>query len=105
MSTTAALAAVVVVGLLTYAARAVPIVALADRKFPPEVERALKYVGPAVLSALIVSLLAGGEGVRGVDVEEVAAVLVGCVVAVRTKNLITSLVAGMIVLWILVAVF
>ena len=103
MTTAAALTAVLVVGALTYTARAGAIVLLADRQFPPEVERALRYVGPAVLSALVISLLAGGEGVRGVAAEEIAAVLVGCLVALRTKSLIASFVAGMVALWVLAA--
>ena len=100
MSTAAALSAVVSVGLLTYASRAGLIVLLADRTMPTQVERALRYVGPAVLSALVVSLIAGGEGISGVDGTEVAAVATGGLVALRTKNLIAALAAGMIVLWL-----
>lgn len=103
MTTTAAIAAVLSVGALTYLARAGLIVVLADRTIPAEVGRALRFVGPAVLSALVVSLIAGGEGVDGVEPEEVAAVAAGCLVAARTRNLIASLVAGMVVLWLLVA--
>lgn len=99
MSAVAAAAAVVAVGLLTYASRAGLIVALADRSLPSELLRALRFVGPAVLSALVVSLLAEGDGISGIDPEEVAAVVAGGVVAWRTRNLIASLVAGMVVLW------
>ena len=102
MTIGAALAAVLAVGTLTYAARAAPIVLLADRTMPREVQRALRYVGPAVLSALVISLVAGGEGIGGVQIEEVAAIAAGCLVAARTKNLIASLAAGMGVLWILI---
>ena len=43
--------------------------------------RALRYVGPAVLSALTVNLIAGGQGIERRDRQEVAAVGVGVVVA------------------------
>lgn len=105
MSLLAAVAAVLSVGALTYVARAGPILLLADRPLHPEIQRALRYVGPAVLSALVVSLLAGGQGIGGVDPEEVAAVAAGCLVAARTRNLIAALVAGMVVLWVLIWLF
>lgn len=101
MSVAAAAAAVLTVGVITYGARAGPILALADRAMPAELQRALRYVGPAVLSALVVSLLAGGRGIRGVEVIELVAVAAGCLVAARTRNLIASLAAGMTVLWAL----
>lgn len=101
MSTLAALTAVVSIGLVTYAARAGLIVLLADRPLPLNLSRALRYVGPAVLSALCVNLLAGGAGVGGVETEEVAAVGVGIVVAAASRNLVASLTAGMVTLWLL----
>lgn len=105
MTVAEAFAAVVTVGVLTYASRAGPILLLADRTMPYGVQRALRYVGPAVLSALVVSLIAGGGGVSGVDPEEVAAVAAGCLVAARTKNLIAALAAGMGVLWLTLWLF
>ncbi len=100
MNTIAALTAVLAVGLLTYSARAVPILFLADRTLPTPVERALRYVGPAVLSALVVTLVANGEGGSGIDVAEWTALAVAAIVAAATRNLIAALVAGMGALWI-----
>lgn len=100
MSTFAALAAVVSVGLLTYSARAIPILFLADRPLPLPVERALRYVGPAVLSALVITLVAGGDGRSGVDGAEWIALAVAVVVAATTRNLIVTLVVGMAALWV-----
>ena len=97
----AAVAAVLSVGLITYGSRAGLIVFLADRPLPPHITRALRYVGPAVLSALAVNLIAGGQGIDGIEVEELAAVGVGVVVAAVARNLIVSLAAGMITLWVL----
>jgi len=101
MSTVAAVTAVLSVGLITYVSRAGLIVFLADRPLPANITRALRYVGPAVLSALTVNLIAGGEGVGGVEFVEVAALVVAIVVAATARNLIAALVAGMTTLWLL----
>jgi branched-subunit amino acid transport protein len=103
MTVAAAVSAVLAVGLITYASRAGLIVFLADRQLPANVTRALRYVGPAVLSALTVNLLAGGHGASGIEGAEVAAVAVGIVVAWTTRNLIAALGAGMVTLWIVLA--
>ena len=73
---------------------------LAERPLPLQIQRALRYVGPAVLSALTVTLVAGSDGVSGVEFAEVTAIAAGGIVAALTRNLIASLVAGMAVLWL-----
>jgi branched-subunit amino acid transport protein len=101
MNTFAAVTAVLAVGVITYASRAGLIIFLADRPLPANIGRALRYVGPAVLSALTVNLLAGGQGVDGVEFVEVAAVAVAMGIAALTRNLIIALAAGMGALWLL----
>lgn len=101
MSMLAAISAVMSVGMITYASRAGLIVFLAERPLPPHFTRALRYVGPAVLSALAVNLIAGGQGIDGIEAEELAAIGVGVVVAAIARNLIVSLAAGMVTLWLL----
>ncbi len=105
MSAFAAVTAVLSVGMITYVSRAGLIVFLADRPLPPNITRALRYVGPAVLSALTVNLIAGGEGVGGVEFVEVAALVVATVVAAATRNLIAALAVGMTSLWLLLWLF
>ncbi len=100
MNAVAAAAAVLTVGMITYASRAGAIVFLADRPLPPNVTRALRYVGPAVLSALTINLIAGGQGVGGIEGAEVAALVATVVVAALARNLIAALGAGMTVLWL-----
>lgn len=95
------LMATAVVGLGTYLTRASFIVALANKELPPEVRAALGYVAPAVLAALVVSLLLGGEGDAGW--EEVVALAVGGLVGWRTRSLLWVLFAGMATLWLLQA--
>jgi len=101
VSTAAALSAVLAVGMITYASRAGLIMFLADRPLPSNITRALRYVGPAVLSALTVNLIAGGQGVDGIEFEEVAAITVAIAVAAVARNLIAALGAGMVTLWLL----
>ena len=101
MSAWSAIAIVAIVGLMTYSMRAVVIVAMANRVIPPPLERALRSVGPAVLAALAVSLAAGGEGGPSLEPAEAVALVVACLAAWRTKNLIATLVAGMLTLWLL----
>lgn len=105
MSPIAAATAVGAVAALTYLARAGLILLLADRPVRPAIERALRNVGPAVLASLTVTLVAGGEGAAGIETAELAAVVVGCTVAAWRRDLIQSLVAGMVTLWFLLAVF
>ena len=101
MSALAAISAVLTVGMITYASRAGLIVFLADRPLPANITRALRYVGPAVLSALTVNLIAGGQGIDGVEFVEVAALAAAIVVAALARNLIASLAVGMATLWLL----
>lgn len=100
MTAFAALSAVVVAGAITYATRAGLILFLADRPLPANITRALRYVGPAVLAALTVNLVAGGRGVDGIEGAELIAVAVGIIAAITVRNLIVALGAGMIALWI-----
>lgn len=92
--------ATAVVGLGTYVFRAVFIVALARRRIPEAVLVALRYVGPAVLAALIVALLTDAEGNVEIGIPEVAAFVVGGAAAYRTRSHIWTLLAGMAVYWV-----
>lgn len=104
MSAWSALAIVIMVGAVTYTMRASVIVVLADRAIPASLERALRNVGPAVLAALAINLAAGGGGSPSLDVAETAALVAGGLVAWRRKNVLWTLIAGMITLWVVGAV-
>ena len=105
MTTRAALLVVAITAIGTYAMRGGLILLLADRTLPDPVERALRYVGPAVLAALTVSLAMGGEGGTSLDVPETIAIAAACLVAWRTKNLLWTLLAGMTTLLVLSQLF
>ncbi len=92
---------VFVLGGATYAMRAGPILVLADRELPAAAVRLLRNVGAAVLSALVVTLIADpGAANRGITVAEVAGLVVAIPVAYRTRNLLITLAAGMAAFWL-----
>ncbi len=93
--------AIVVVGVGTYLSRAIFILALADRTIPPRVASALQYVGPAVLSALVVALMIDGDGQVAAGVAEIGGLSAAGLVAWKTRNLIYTLALGMAVFWLL----
>lgn len=92
--------AVLAVGLSTYAARAVFILALANREIPDGLLRSLQYVAPAVLSALIVALLIDADGNVALGAPEAAGLVFGGAVAYKTRNHILTLIVGMTVFWV-----
>ncbi len=101
MTTQAALLALAAAALGTYAARSGLILLLADRHLPVTVERALRNVGPAVLAALAINLAVGQDGIGSVEFAEVGSLVAAAGVALWRRNLIWTLVAAMVVIWIL----
>lgn len=95
-----ALIAIAAVGLGTYVSRALFILALANKRIPGPVTVTLQYVGPAVLSALVVALLIDGDGNVAIGIPELAAFATGGTVAFKTRNHIYTLLVGMSVFWL-----
>jgi branched-subunit amino acid transport protein len=105
VSLAAALTLVLSVGAITYAMRAGLILALADREIPPLAARALRNVGPAVLSALVISLIAGpGQPHLGVTAAEAGGIVVTIGLAWWRRNLMLAVSGGMAAFWILLGV-
>ncbi len=93
----------IVGGLLTFATR-LSFIALLGRFEPPEVvTRALRYVPPAVLSAIIFPevLLRDGVFVTPWANPRLLAGLVAAVVAWRTRNVLLTIAIGMLAFWVL----
>ena len=76
------------VGLLGYGMRAIFIVSLAKLSFPPLALRLLEYVAPAVMGALVMTMLTGPEGALVVGIPELA----GLVLAAEALLKLTALV-------------
>ncbi len=92
-------------GLVTFGIRLVPIVLLGRFEIPVIVQRALRFVPPAVLTAIVVpELLYRNDQIdMSLTNARLLAGLIAIVVAWRTKNALITIGAGMIALWILQA--
>lgn len=86
----------------TMATRIPVLMLLSRRQLPEGVFRALRYVPPAVLSAIIFPavLRPGGEWHFGFDNAALIGSLVAAVVAWRSRNLLLTIVVGMSALWV-----
>lgn len=94
-----ALWAILVAGLGTYFSRAVFILALANRRIPAPVRRAMEYVGPSVMAALVVTMLVTPEGELAAGLPEGAALAVAALLAWKTRNHLLTLTIAMAVFW------
>jgi branched-subunit amino acid transport protein len=93
-------------GLVTLGIRLLPIALLGRVEIPIVVQRALRFVPPAVLSAIVAPelLMPGGEFNLSLGNARLIAGLLAMVVAWRTKNVLATIAAGMIALWVLSAI-
>lgn len=95
-----ALVAVLAVGIGSYLLRSVFILALANRRIPPAVIAALDFVAPAVLAALVVSLLVDADGRLAVGLAEAVGLVAGGATIWKTRNFLLSAGIGMAAFWI-----
>lgn len=93
--------AIVLTGIGTYAMRAVFLLTTSARPFPPLTLRMLEYVAPAVMGALVVSMLIDGGGNLQLGMPELAGLTIAALVAARTRNHIFALLAAMGIFWLL----
>jgi branched chain amino acid efflux pump len=100
------LPALAVAGLVTYGTRLSFIALLGRVETPPLLGRALRYVAPAVLFAIVFQelLLRGGKLELGFRNARLLAGLLAAGVAWRTRSVLFTIAAGMCALWILQAV-
>jgi branched-subunit amino acid transport protein len=96
--------AMIGLGILTFLIR-FSFIALLDRwQAPPLVQRALRFVPVAVLTAIIVPelmLLPNGSFNPNLLNPRLLAGIVAVIIAWETKNVILTIVIGMIVFWVL----
>jgi branched-subunit amino acid transport protein len=98
-------AVIFAVGFLNYLSRLSFIAVFARRSMPPLLERALKYVPAAMLTALIVPMIVAGpaDAAPVAFNPRVAAAIVAGVVAFFTRSSLATLGTGMAALWLLQA--
>jgi branched chain amino acid efflux pump len=90
-------------GLVTYAIRLSLIVLIGRVDVPPIIQRALRFVPPAVLSAIIFPELLRPGGTLNLSFGNVRllAGMLAAGVAWRTKNVLLTIGVGMAALWVL----
>jgi branched-subunit amino acid transport protein len=93
-------------GVITYAIRLSMIVMSGQIQLGDSLQRALRYVPPAVLSAIILPemMQPGGKLDLTLGNDRLLAGLIAMLVAWFTKNMIWTVAIGMIALWILQAI-
>ncbi len=92
--------------LVTYSVRLSVIALLGDTRLPDGLNRALRYVPPVALSAIVFPALLAPQGALDISLGNVRLIagVVAALIAWRTRNAILSIAAGMILLWVLQAV-
>ncbi len=93
-------------GIVTFGIRLVPIVLLGRIEIPLVVQQALRFVPPAVLTAIVVPELLYHSNQIDLSLTNLRllAGLIAIIVAWRTKNALLTIGVGMIALWVLSAV-
>jgi branched-subunit amino acid transport protein len=94
---------ILLMGLVTYLIRLLPIAGLGRFEIPPLARRALRFVPPAVLTAIIVPELLLPADVLDLSLgnARLLAGLLAALVAWRTKNVVLTVAAGMGAMWII----
>jgi len=89
----------------TFLIRASFIQLLSNREIHPRLARALRLVPASVLSALVVPQILTRDRSLMISLAnpQLVAGIVAAVVAWRTKNVLLTILSGMVVLWILLA--
>jgi branched-subunit amino acid transport protein len=99
--------AIIIAGILTYSTRLSFIIFYGRIKMPSLVEQTLRFVPPAVLTAIFFPelLIANGELYISLGNARLLAGMLAILVAWRTKNVTYTIVIGMLALWILQFLF
>jgi len=93
-------------GVVTYLTRLSLIALFGRLAVPPIIERALRFVPPAVLSAIIFPELLRPAGAFDLSLGNVRllAGILAILVAWRTRNVLLTIGVGMVALWVLRAI-
>ena len=88
-------------GIISFIIRFAPIALLARMEMPPALKRALIYVPPAVMTAIIAPALffPGGAPTIVFDTPRLVAASLAALVAWRTRSVLWTVLVGMCALW------
>jgi branched-subunit amino acid transport protein len=94
---------IIIAGLLTYATRLSFIYLHGKVSMPDTLKRALRFVPPAVFTAIFLPELLVTDGMLNVSLGNgrLIAGFMAIIVAWRTKNVILTIVVGMLTLWVI----
>lgn len=89
------------IGAITFAIRFIPIALLSRLDLPALLKRALIYVPPAVMTAIVTPALffPGAEPTIALDTPRLVAAAVAALVAWRTQGVLWTVILGMTTLW------
>jgi len=90
---------IVGIGVITFLLRSSFILFLHKGEFPSAVRLALGLVPAAVLSALVWPDVFSKAGVISLEWDKILAAVVGVVIASRTRNVLYTVLFGMLTLW------
>ena len=94
--------AILISGMLTFMMRFAFIGSLAHRQIPPPIRSMLGYVSTAVLTAIIVSdVLIVDEVITFSDNPKIPALIIAGVAALLFRNVMVTIVIGLVALWCL----
>ncbi len=98
---------IIAAGLITYATRLFPIISYGRFEMPKQVERALRFVPVAVLTAIFLPEMVyiQEELMLSYRNPRLLAGLLAIIVAWRTKNVMYTILVGMLALWLLQFIF
>ena len=96
----------IISGLATFAIRATFIILVGQREIPELLRRALHFIPPAVLTAIILPELVLPRGSLDLSLTNpnLLAGIVAVLVAWRTRSVLLTIVVGMAVFWLMQAV-
>lgn len=97
---------IVAMGVLTYSERMSFILIFGNREVPELLRRALRFVPPAVLSAIVLPAILSQDGALDLSLgnAQIYAGALAAAVAWFTRNMLLTIVVGMAALWVLQAV-
>lgn len=98
---------IIIGGLLTFLIRLSFILLIGQRQISPWLRRSLRFVPPAVLTAIILPELLFQNGQLDVSLGNgrLLAGILAALVAWRTRSAVLTIVAGMLALWLLQILF